>query len=170
MNANIKVGIIGCGYWGPNLLRNFAENEAAELRWICDLNAQRLAAMGRRYPAAVQTADYKALLADPSLDAVVIATPVWTHFSFAKQALEAGKHILVEKPLTASAAEAEQLVELADRKGLTLMVDHTFIYTGAVRKIKDIVLSGDLGDLLCFRTTSTSSGISPRMIFQSWIL
>jgi len=170
VNANIKVGIIGCGYWGPNLLRNFAENEAAELRWICDLNAQRLAAMGRRYPAAVQTADYKALLADPSLDAVVIATPVWTHFSFAKQALEAGKHILVEKPLTASAAEAEQLIELADRKGLTLMVDHTFIYTGAVRKIKDIVLSGDLGDLLYFDATRINLGLFQNDINVVWDL
>jgi len=135
------VGVIGCGYWGPNLLRNFADNETAELRWMCDLDTKRLSAMGRRYPAAQTTTDYKSLLADPELDAVVIATPVWTHFTFAKDALEAGKHVLVEKPLTANVAEAEQLIELAERNGLTLMVDHTFVYNGAVRKIKEIVQS-----------------------------
>ena len=165
-----NVGVIGCGYWGPNLLRNFAENEGAELRWICDLDTERVAAMGRRYPAAEQTSDYKVVLADPAVDAVVIATPVWTHFSFAQQALEAGKHVLVEKPLTANVAEAEQLVELADRKGLTLMVDHTFIYTGAVRKIKEIVQSGDLGDLLYFDATRINLGLFQNDINVVWDL
>jgi predicted dehydrogenase len=151
-------------------LRNLAENEGAELRWICDLDTQRVAAMGRRYPAAEQTTDYKVVLADPAVDAVVIATPVWTHFSFAQQALEAGKHVLVEKPLTANVAEAEQLVELADRKGLTLMVDHTFIYTGAVRKIKEIVQSGDLGDLLYFDATRINLGLFQNDINVVWDL
>src|SRR5213075_2149255 len=162
--------VIGCGYWGPNLLRNLAENETAELRWICDLDTQRVTAMGRRYPGALQTGDYKTVLADPAVDAVVIATPVWTHFSFAQQALEAGKHVLVEKPLTANVAEAEQLVELADRKGLTLMVDHTFIYTGAVRKIKEIVQSGDLGDLLYFDATRINLGLFQNDINVVWDL
>ena len=137
-----KVGVIGCGYWGPNLLRNFAENEAAELRWICDADPARLAAMGRRYPAAQTTTDYQKLLADPKLDAIAVVTPVATHFQIAREALLAGKHLLVEKPLTATGREAEELNDLADRNQRTLMVDHTFVYTGAVRKMKEIVASG----------------------------
>jgi predicted dehydrogenase len=144
------VGVIGCGYWGPNLLRNFAESEAAELRWICDADQTRLAAMGRRYPAAKTTTNYQELLADPTLDAISVVTPVATHFRIAGEALRAGKHVLVEKPLTSTGREAEELNELAVRNRLTLMVDHTFVYTGAVRKMKEIVVSGDLGDLLYF--------------------
>jgi predicted dehydrogenase len=170
VSGKVKVGMIGCGYWGPNLLRNLAENEAAELSWICDLDTRRLAAMGRRYPAARQTADCKLLFADPSLDAVVIATPVWTHFSFAKAALEAGKHVLVEKPLTANVGEAEQLVELAERNGLILMVDHTFVYTGAVRKIREMVTSGELGDLLYFDATRINLGLFQDDINVVWDL
>jgi len=164
------VGVIGCGYWGPNLLRNFAENETAELRWMCDLDAKRLTAMGRRYPGTQTTTDYKSLMADPELDAVAIATPVWTHFNFAKDALEAGKHVLVEKPLTASVAEAEQLIELAERSGLTLMVDHTFVYNGAVRKIKEIVQGGELGDLLYFDATRINLGLFQDDINVVWDL
>lgn len=170
MTDNLKVGVIGCGYWGPNLLRNLADNDGAELRWICDLNTQRLATMGRRYPAARQTSDFRDLLADPNLDAVVIATPVWTHFSFAKQALTAGKHVLVEKPLTSNVAEAAELVELAERMGLTLMVDHTFVYTGAVRKIKEIVDKGELGDLLYFDATRINLGLFQNDINVVWDL
>ena len=170
MSGKTKVGVIGCGYWGPNLLRNLAENERADLRWICDVDLRRLAAMGRRYPAAERTADCKSLFTDPSLDAVVIATPVWTHFSFAKQALEAGKHVLVEKPLTANVAEAEQLAELAERQGLTLMVDHTFVYTGAVRKIKEMVAGGELGDLLYFDATRINLGLFQDDINVVWDL
>jgi len=170
MSDTVKVGVIGCGYWGPNLLRNLAEHEGLELGWICDLDKDRLAAMGRRYPAARQTADCQALFSDPSLDAVVIATPVWTHYPFAKAALEAGKHVLVEKPLTASVAEAEELVELAERNGLTLMVDHTFIYTGAVRKIKELVTSGELGDLLYFDATRINLGLFQNDINVVWDL
>lgn len=170
MTGNIKVGVIGCGYWGPNLLRNLADNEGAELRWICDLDTQRLATMGRRYPAARQTSDFKDLLADPNLDAVVIATPVWTHFSFAREALKAGKHVLVEKPLTSKVAEAAELVELAERLGLTLMVDHTFVYTGAVRKIKEIIDSGALGDLLYFDATRINLGLFQNDINVVWDL
>ena len=162
--------MIGCGYWGPNLLRNFAENETAELRWMCDLDAKRLTAMGRRYPGTQTTTDYKSLMADPELDAVAIATPVWTHFDFAKDALEAGKHVLVEKPLTASVAEAEQLIELAERSGLTLMVDHTFVYNGAVRKIKEIVQGGELGDLLYFDATRINLGLFQDDINVVWDL
>ncbi len=164
------IGVIGCGYWGPNLLRNFAENEAARLRWMCDLDPKRLETIGRRYPSAETTRDYKRLINDPHTDAIVIATPVATHFNFAREALEAGKHVLVEKPFTTSAREAEMLVELAERKGLTLMVDHTFIYTGAVRKIKEIVQSKELGDLLYFDSTRINLGIFQHDINVVWDL
>src|SRR5213080_452290 len=169
MNAT-TIGVIGCGYWGPNLLRNFAENETAELRWICDLDEDRLAAMGRRYPAAHTTNDYQKLLADSDLDAVAVVTPVATHFQIAKEALLAGKHVLVEKPLTATAREAEELIELAERNRRTLMVDHTFVYTGAVRKMKEILVSGELGDLLYFDSIRINLGLFQRDINVLWDL
>ncbi|HWW75046.1 MAG TPA: Gfo/Idh/MocA family oxidoreductase [Pyrinomonadaceae bacterium] len=166
----ISVGVIGCGYWGPNLIRNFAENEAATLRWVCDKDARHLSKVARRYPAARAAEDFRELLADPRLDAVVIATPVATHFEFARAALEAGKHVLVEKPFTASTREAEQLIALAEARGLTLMVDHTFIYTGAVRKIKESVDAGELGDLLYFDSVRINLGLFQRDINVVWDL
>ena len=166
----ISVGVIGCGYWGPNLLRNFAENEAARLRWMCDVDAGRLEALGRRYPSARTTTDCGQLFDDPELTAVVIATPVSTHHAFARRALLAGKHVLVEKPFTANAREAEELIELAERQGLTLMVDHTFLYTGAVRKIKEMVTSGELGELLYFDSVRINLGLFQRDINVVWDL
>lgn len=166
----ISIGIIGCGYWGPNLMRNFAENEAAQLRWICDLDKVRLAAMGRRYPGVRTTADYQELIADPQLDAVAVVTPVATHFQIAKEALNAGKHVLVEKPLTSTAREAEELIDLAEPSGRTLMVDHTFVYTGAVRKMKEIVASGELGELLYFDSVRINLGLFQRDINVLWDL
>jgi predicted dehydrogenase len=164
------IGIIGCGYWGPNLLRNFSENEGAELRWMCDLDARRLEVLGRRYPSAETTRECERLFADPRLDAVVISTPVGTHYQFARAALEAGKHVLLEKPLTPSVREAEELIALAERRGLTLMVDHTFIYTGAVRKIKEIVEGGELGELLYFDSTRINLGLFQPDINVVWDL
>lgn len=164
------VGVIGCGYWGPNLLRNFAENEAARLRWICDLDEARLASMSRRYPSAQTTTDYRHLLDDAELDAVAVVTPVATHFSIAKDFLRAGKHVLMEKPFTATIAEAEELIDLAQRNGLVLMVDHTFVYTGAVRKMKEIVSSGGLGDLLYFDSVRINLGLFQRDINVLWDL
>ncbi|MFN2480565.1 MAG: Gfo/Idh/MocA family protein [Pyrinomonadaceae bacterium] len=166
----ITVGVIGCGYWGPNLLRNFAENESARLAWLCDVDARRLEAMGRRYPSAEATRDYRRLVEDPRLDAVVIATPVATHHRFAKEALQSGKHVLIEKPFTTSSREAEELIGLAEKSGLTLMVDHTFIYTGAVRKIKELVAGGDLGDLLYFDSTRINLGLFQDDINVVWDL
>lgn len=166
----VTIGVIGCGYWGPNLLRNFAENERAALRWACDVDARRLESVGRRYPAARTAAAPARLFSDPELEAVVIATPVSTHFDFARRALEAGKHVLVEKPFTASVREAEELIELAEARGLVLMVDHTFIYTGAVRKIKEIVAAGDLGDLLYFDSIRINLGLFQRDINVVWDL
>src|SRR2546429_3647495 len=164
------IGVVGCGYWGPNLLRNFAENEAAELRWICDLDETRLTAMARRYPSVQSTGDYRSLLADPALEALAVVTPVATHFQIAKEALLAGKHVLVEKPLTTTVCEAEELIDLAERNGRTLMVDHTFVYTGAVRKMKEIVSSGDLGELLYFDSVRINLGLFQRNINVLWDL
>jgi predicted dehydrogenase len=170
MSGVLTVGVIGCGYWGPNLIRNFADNDAARLLWICDLDTRRLERIARRYPSAQTSQDYRQLLADPHLDAVVIATPVATHYEFTREALAAGKHVLVEKPFTSSVREAEELIELAERNGLTLMVDHTFVYTGAVRKIKEIVQSGELGDLLYFDSTRINLGLFQRDINVVWDL
>jgi predicted dehydrogenase len=164
------IGVIGCGYWGPNLLRNFSENEDARLSWMCDLDAKRLETLGRRYPSARTTPDYRQLLSDPELEAVVISTPVSTHYQFAREALEAGKHVLIEKPFTANISEAEELIELAESSNLTLMVDHTFIYTGAVRKIKEVVASGELGDLLYFDSVRINLGLFQRDINVVWDL
>ena len=164
------IGVIGCGYWGPNLLRNFAENEGAQLRWICDLDEKRLGAMGRRYPAARTTNDYRTLIADADLDGVAVVTPVATHYQIAKEALAAGKHVLMEKPLTATVREAEELIELAERNRRVLMVDHTFVYTGAVRKMKEILASGELGDLLYFDSVRINLGLFQRDINVLWDL
>jgi len=167
---SITVGVIGCGYWGPNLIRNFVESEAAELRWICDADAERLEKISRRYPSARTTPDYHEMLSDSRLDAVVIATPVSTHYRFARRALEAGKHVLVEKPFTTSVREAEELIALAQRAGLTLMVDHTFIYTGAVRRIKELVTNGEVGDLLYFDSVRINLGLFQHDINVVWDL
>jgi len=166
----ITIGVIGCGYWGPNLIRNFAENERAQLRWICDTDERRLHTIGRRYPATQTASDYRQLLADPELDAVVIATPVATHYKFARAALDAGKHVLIEKPFTTNSREAGELVGLATKRGLTLMVDHTFVYTGAVRRIKEIVESGELGELLYFDSVRINLGLFQRDINVVWDL
>src|SRR5438132_10418425 len=165
-----NIGVIGCGYWGPNLLRNFAENEGAQLRWICDIDEDRCTSMTRRYPMAQTTADYRVLVSDPALDAVAVVTPVATHFIIAKELLRAGKHVLLEKPFTATAREAEELIDLAERNGRTLMVDHTFIYTGAVRKMKEIVSRGELGDLLYFDSVRINLGLFQRDINVLWDL
>ncbi|HYX29545.1 MAG TPA: Gfo/Idh/MocA family oxidoreductase [Pyrinomonadaceae bacterium] len=166
----LNIGVIGCGYWGPNLLRNFAENEGAQLRWICDLDEERLASMARRYPMARTTTDYRALVSDPDTDAVAVVTPVATHYPIARELLRAGKHVLLEKPFTATVAEAEELIELAEQHKRTLMVDHTFIYTGAVRKMKELVNSGELGDLLYFDSVRINLGLFQRDINVLWDL
>lgn len=137
---------------------------------MCDLDEKRLASLGRRYPATTSTTDYTRLVTDKGLDAIIIATPVATHFKFAKAALESGKHVLIEKPFTASLREAEELIEMAERQNLTLMVDHTFIYTGAVRKMKELVKSGELGDLLYFDSVRINLGLFQRDINVVWDL
>jgi predicted dehydrogenase len=152
-----RLGLVGLGYWGPNLARNF--DHLAELKWLCDLDEEHLSAFGPRYPRARVTADYAEVLADPELDAVVIATPVPTHFALAKQALEAGKHVLVEKPPAMKGVEMDELVALAAERDLVLMPGHLLLYHPGVRKLKEIVDSGDLGDMLCVYTNRQNLGI-----------
>src|SRR5438270_230363 len=143
--ADVRIAVIGYGYWGPNLVRNFGEAPGSTVTVVSDLRPDRLAAVQARYPAVRTSTDFADVLSDPFVDAVVVATPVATHFELAMAALRAGKHVLVEKPLASSSEQGETLVEEARRRGLVLMVDHTFVYTGAVRKIKELVGSGDLG-------------------------
>ena len=166
----MKLGVIGYGYWGPNLVRNFTELDGAEVKWCADQRADRRALVKRRFPL-IQVADSaQPIFDDPEVNAVVIAAPVSTHYALAKQALERGKHVLVEKPMTRSAAEAEELLELAHKKGLVLMVDHTFIYTGAVRKMKEIVDVGELGDLYYLDSVRVNLGLFQSDVDVLWDL
>lgn len=166
----LSVGVVGCGYWGPNLIRNFYENERVELRYVCDLVPDKLAKIDRRYPTVKTTVNYQDLLNDPSLDAIVIATPVRTHFRLAQQALEAGKHVLVEKPMCMTSAECETLVALADERKRILMVDHTFAYHGAVKRIKDEIDRGELGEILYFDSVRINLGLFQNDVNVIWDL
>jgi predicted dehydrogenase len=168
--AMIRAGVIGYGYWGPNLVRNLLENEDVEVLWCADRNPARLAALKRRYPGVAPTENAGDILNDPRVNAVVIATPVGTHHCLAKQALERGKHVLVEKPMTRTVAEAEELIDLAHKNGLILMVDHTFIYTGAVRRIKEMVEVGELGELYYFDSVRVNLGLFQQDVDAIWDL
>jgi predicted dehydrogenase len=153
------MAIVGCGYWGQNLIRNFWEAEGARVRVACDLDTNLLARVRRRYPTLEITEAYDAVLTHPAVEAVVLATPVSTHYGFAKQALEAGKHVLVEKPLAASSADALDLVETAGRQLKTLMVDHTFLYTAAVRRMRQLIDSDEIGELLYYDSVRINLGL-----------
>ncbi len=166
----IGIGVIGCGYWGPNVVRNFSSIERSDLRALCDRDPARLDGISRRYPAARTYADARALLDDPSVDAVAICTPVAEHFPLASAALEAGKHVMIEKPLTDSVESSEKLVKLAESKGLTLHVDHTFVYTGAVQRIRQIVDSGELGDMLYIDCVRVNLGLFQSDVNVVWDL
>ena len=166
----IKVAIVGGGYWGQNLIRNFWEVEEAEVAFVCDLDPKALARAQRRYPTAQVTRHYRELLDSPRVDAVVLATPVSTHYGFAREALLAGKHVLVEKPLARSTAEVLDLVELAEQQRKLLMVDHTFLYTSAVRRMKEWVDRGDIGELLYFDSVRINLGLVQSDINVVWDL
>jgi predicted dehydrogenase len=153
------IGIIGIGYWGPNLVRNFKSVSTCKVVGIHDLRPDRVKFIQNSYPDLRSFESDQKLIDDPAIEAVAIATPVAMHYPVAKAALTAGKHVLLEKPLTSSVAQAAELVELAAKKGLTLMVDHTFLYTGAVRKIKELVDSGELGNLLYFDSVRVNLGL-----------
>lgn len=155
----MNIGVIGYGYWGPNLVRNFAELARCKLAAIADLDPEKLALAQRRFPAVRTTTNFDDLLNDPAVDAVVIATPVRTHFELALAALQAGKHVWLEKPMTETSLQARRLIAEADRRGLTIQVDHTFIYTGAVRKMGEIIASGELGRVLYYDSTRVNLGL-----------
>lgn len=166
----INVAVIGCGYWGPNLIRNFMACPATNLVAACDLDPERLARVLAPYPSVRGLTDLQAVLADAAIDAVAIATPVATHHAITKAALESNKHVLVEKPLAASVQQGEELVALAAKNNLRLMCDHTFCYTGAVRKIKQVIDAGDLGDLLYFDSIRINLGLFQSDVNVIWDL
>jgi predicted dehydrogenase len=143
----LNTGLVGLGYWGPNLLRVLYDLPGVDVSWICDLDEDRLARYGRRYPATRTTQDVDDLLNDPQLDAILIATPIFTHADLARASLQAGKHTFVEKPLAPSSDEAEELIALADERELTLMCGQTFLYSPPVRALKGFIERGELGKI-----------------------
>jgi predicted dehydrogenase len=158
----INIGVVGYGYWGPNLVRNFAETNGANLAAVSDLDAKKLEVVKKRFPAVKVTTRFQDLLEDPSIDAIAIATPVNTHFDLGMAALKAGKHLWLEKPMTETSVQASQLVAEAEKRGLVLLVDHTFIYTGAVRKMGEIIRSGDLGKMYYYDSIRVNLGLFQR--------
>lgn len=166
----IGIGVIGYGYWGPNLVRNFADAPSATLAAISDTRAERLSAAHRRYPSARLSEHYSELLADPAVDAVAIATPVSSHFQLAMEALESNKHVLVEKPLASTSEQALRLIEEAEKRNRVLMVDHTFVYTGAVRKIRDLVNAGALGEVYYYDSVRVNLGLFQHDVNVIWDL
>ena len=167
---SIKVAVVGAGYWGPNIIRNFYQIPTCEMAKCCDMDENRLAHMKRLYPKIETTSNYDDLINDPKIDAIAVCTHVSAHYPLAKKALAAGKHVLVEKPLTAKVEEAEELVALAKKNGKILMVDHTFEYTAGVNKMKEIIESGMLGDILYVHCSRLNLGIFQRDINVVWDL
>jgi predicted dehydrogenase len=165
-----RIGVVGLGYWGPNVARNVAENPRAELAWLCDRSADTLAAAAARYPQARATESYEELLDDPELDAVAIVTPVSTHYELAAAALEAGKHVLVEKPLAASSAQAADLIALAEERSLVLLPGHTFLYSPPVIKVKQLLDAGALGEIYFISLSRVNLGLHQPDVSVVWDL
>jgi len=166
----MKIGLIGYGYWGPNLARNFNANPDLDLSYICDFSESRLKAAAPQYKQTKFVSDPETLYRDRELDAIAIATPVSTHFELAKRALESGKDVWLEKPMTEKVEQAEELIELAEKKKRILHVDHTFVYTGAVRKIKELIDQGQLGDLIYYDSTRVNLGLFQQDVDVIWDL
>ena len=166
----VRVGVIGYGYWGPNVVRNLQSLENCRLATICDQNSDALQRAKRAYPSVEVTTDFSGLLNSPQIDAIAVVTPVWTHFDLAKAALQNGKHVFVEKPFTSTPQQAEELIELADRKRLKIMVDHTFLFTGAVRKIRQLIDDGTLGALYYYDSTRVNLGLFQHDVNVVWDL
>ncbi|MCS7337953.1 MAG: Gfo/Idh/MocA family oxidoreductase [Verrucomicrobiae bacterium] len=169
MKKQVNVGVVGCGYWGPNLARNLRQIPECNLRYVCDTNPERLLHMRRLYPEVEGTQNFDTLL-NGALDAIVIATPVRFHYPMAKSALLAGKHTFIEKPMACSVAECEELIELAHKQGLVLMVGHTFLYSPAVLKIKEIIEWGDIGELRYISARRLNLGLFQKDINVTWDL
>jgi predicted dehydrogenase len=165
----MNIGIVGLGYWGPNIIRNFRQNSDIEKIIVCDVKKERLAAIKIKFPSVEITDDFDAML-NTNIDAVAIATPIGTHYSLAKKALEKGKHIWVEKPFTNSTESASNLVELAEKKNLKIFVDHTFVYTGAVKKIRELIEKGELGEITYFDSVRINLGLFQHDVNVVWDL
>ncbi len=170
MDKPVSLGVIGCGYWGPNLVRNFKSLANCRVKAMCDVNESRLKHMRALYPDVEGLTDYQHFLNGLELDAVVIATPVKHHFPLAKASLLAGKHTLIEKPMASSSEECQELIEIAERNGLVLMVGHTFLYSSPVRKICEIVQAGDLGDIRYINSRRLNLGLFQNDINVAWDL
>lgn len=166
----IRIGVIGYGYWGPNLVRNCFETSGAQVGCVSDLRADRLALVNARYPTIRTTQNFRELIEDPSIDAVAIATPVSTHYELALLALQEGKHVLVEKPLASNTDQVLHLMDLAQKRKRVLMVDHTFVYTGAVRKIRELVNGGGLGEIYYYDSVRVNLGLFQHDVNVLWDL
>jgi len=166
----INVGVVGFGYWGPNLVRSFNSNERSTIKAVCDFNKDALAKAKCLYPHIETYGEYNDLISCPDIDAIAIATPVTSHFELAKSALENGKHIFVEKPFTASVEEAEELINLSKKNNLLIMVDHTFLFTGAVKKIKELIDEDIMGDILYYDSTRVNLGLFQNDVNVVWDL
>ncbi len=164
----MNFGVIGYGYWGKNLVRNFYAQKKASLKAVLDFDAKKLESLQKLYPSVEITTDLEEFL--KKVDAVAIATPVFTHYELAKKCLEAGKHVLVEKPMTSSYAQAQELIEIAEKKGLTLMCDHTFLYTGAVQKMKELINNGSIGNVNYIDSTRINLGLFQPDVNVLWDL
>jgi predicted dehydrogenase len=166
----IRVGVIGFGYWGPNIVRNLHGLDTASVKIVCDKSAAALARARKAFPGISTTSDPCEVLRSPKIDAVAVITPVWTHYEIAKIALQNGKHVFVEKPFTSNSAQAQELIELAAQKNLTIMVDHTFLFTGAVRKIRELIDGGVLGDLYYYDSLRVNLGLFQHDVSVLWDL
>jgi predicted dehydrogenase len=166
----INVGVIGYGYWGPNIVRNFNTIDGAKVISVCDTNQDALQRLSKTWPDIEVTRDVRDIINSPDIDAVAVVTPVSSHFDLARMALQNGKHVFVEKPFTATVAQAEELIELADKKNLRIMVDHTFLFTGAVRKIKELIDDDVLGKLYYFDSTRVNLGLFQHDVNVIWDL
>jgi predicted dehydrogenase len=166
----IRLGVIGYGYWGPQIVRNFHATEGCEVAVVCDKSLESLRRAKQAYPHIKATTDPCEILASPDIDAVAVVTPVWTHYQLTKAALENGKHVFVEKPFTSTAEQAQELIDLADSKELQIMVDHTFLFTGAVKKIRQLVEDGTLGKLYYYDSTRVNLGLFQHDVNVIWDL
>jgi len=166
----IRIGVIGYGYWGPGIVRNFDATADCEVTMVCDKSPESLQRVKQAHPHVKVTSDLAEFLSAPGLDAVAVVTPVWTHFELAKAALNNGKHVFVEKPFTSTAEQAMELIDLAEKKRLQIMVDHTFLFTGAVRKIRQLVQDGSLGNLYYYDSTRVNLGLFQHDVNVIWDL
>jgi predicted dehydrogenase len=166
----MRIGVIGYGYWGPNIVRNFHSQENSEVVLVADRNPKCEARLKKVYPSIGFTTDENQVLTSKEIDVVAVVTPVWTHYELAKKALENGKHVFVEKPFTYSVQQGEELIELADKKNLKIMVDHTFLFTGAVKKIKQLVDKRELGDLYYYDSLRVNLGLFQHDVNVIWDL